>query len=109
MKRHEGELPLFPRVIADKHATELIRVFVCSDGRASFCTRSDLLAPCDWGRILAEVAEHVSFGFGSSRGYNQQLIMTMIRDGFDRELQRKDAANMNRPAEPGAQTNQTFQ
>lgn len=81
--RHKGELAVPPKLIADPGATELLRIFVGSDGRPHVNVLHEALALEDWGRMLADMAKHIAYAHELSGKGNRHISMMRISSGLD--------------------------
>lgn len=77
----------------DESSVEMIRVWIAERGlHASlkvglYEDRPDIQEERAWGRILADVAQHVADALVTSRGMDRDVAIAAIKAAFNEELQ----------------------
>ncbi len=77
----------------DESSVEMIRVWIAERGlHASlkvgrYEDRPDIQEARAWGRILADVAQHVADALMTRQGMNRDAAITAIKAAFNEELQ----------------------
>ena len=75
-----------PPPAIERGGNELMRVAVANDGELYMSIRRGFDDPEGWGRVMAEVAKHVSQIYATETKYNKTDAAKRILDTFAQEM-----------------------
>ena len=75
-----------PPPAIEKGGNELMRVAVANDGELYMSIRRGFDDPEGWGRVLAEVAKHVSQIYATETKYNKADAAQRILEAFAKDM-----------------------